>query len=169
MLYEDEVDIHLNPKIGPDWMPKGVQKRVVTPGRNQKAYLAGALNPHTGELLWVDGPKKNSALFLKLLQHLLERYPEATTVHLILDNYTIHSSKQTDCWLTAHGERVKLHFLPPYCPDHNRIEAEWRILHANVTRNHRRKTIEDLMEHVRRHLTERSCSPELKRTLGRAA
>ena len=34
VLYEDEVDIHLNPKIGPDWMNRGEQKEVMTPGQN---------------------------------------------------------------------------------------------------------------------------------------
>lgn len=41
---EDEVDIHLNPKIGADWQLLGKQKRVVTPGQNEKYYLAGVLN-----------------------------------------------------------------------------------------------------------------------------
>ena len=40
-VYEDEVDIHLNPKIGPDWMVPG-QQSVLTPGQNEKRYLAGA-------------------------------------------------------------------------------------------------------------------------------
>ncbi|KDW85757.1 hypothetical protein ACN73_07835 [Escherichia coli] len=31
VFYEDEVDIHLNPKIGADWQLRGQQKRVVTP------------------------------------------------------------------------------------------------------------------------------------------
>jgi hypothetical protein len=35
-VYEDEVDIHLNPKIGPDWMTRGQQKEVMTPGKNEK-------------------------------------------------------------------------------------------------------------------------------------
>jgi hypothetical protein len=33
-VYEDEVDIHLNPKIGWDWMVRGQQKEVVTPLAN---------------------------------------------------------------------------------------------------------------------------------------
>ncbi len=41
VFYEDEVDIHLNPKIGADWQLRGQQKRVVTPGQNEKYYLAG--------------------------------------------------------------------------------------------------------------------------------
>ena len=48
VFYEDEVDIHLNPKIGADWQLRGQQKRVITPGQNEKYYLAGALHCGTG-------------------------------------------------------------------------------------------------------------------------
>ena len=50
MLYADEVDVHLNPKIGRDWMLPGQQRRIVTPGKNEKFYLAGALDVRTGKL-----------------------------------------------------------------------------------------------------------------------
>src|SRR5947209_7871919 len=50
-VYEDEVDIHLNPKIGLDWMVRGQQKQVRTPGQNAKRYLAGALDTRSGQLL----------------------------------------------------------------------------------------------------------------------
>jgi hypothetical protein len=42
VLFEDEVDIHLNPKLGYDWMLPGQQKLVVTPGKNAKCSVAGA-------------------------------------------------------------------------------------------------------------------------------
>lgn len=45
VLYEDEIDIHLNPKSGPDWMPPGIRKDLVTPGQNCKRYIAGAYAP----------------------------------------------------------------------------------------------------------------------------
>jgi hypothetical protein len=35
----DEVDIHLNPRIGRDWMLPGMQRRIVTPGKDEKRYL----------------------------------------------------------------------------------------------------------------------------------
>jgi hypothetical protein len=35
VLYDDAVDIHLNPKIGRDWMD-GHQRRVVTPGKKSE-------------------------------------------------------------------------------------------------------------------------------------
>lgn len=41
-LYEDEVDIHLNPKIGADWQLRGHQKRIVTLGRMRNIIWPGA-------------------------------------------------------------------------------------------------------------------------------
>ena len=149
ILYLDEVDIHLNPKIGPDWMLRGTQKTVLTPGKNQKRYLAGALNVRTGRLTWVEADCKNSQLFILQLWQLVGRdYAQTKRIHLILDNYRIHSSLQTQAALARLDRRVVLHFLPPYCPDHNRIERVWRDLHENVTRNHQCRTMKELMTEV---------------------
>lgn len=151
-VWEDEVDIHLNPKIGPDWMNRGQQKQVLTPGKNQKRYLAGALNAKTGQMTWVESDRKNSDLFIALLRRLIEVYPAAKKVHVILDNYRIHSSRITQRTLEAMGDRVVLHFLPPYCPQYNRIERRWLDLHAHVTRNHNHPTMAGLMRDVRAEL-----------------
>jgi len=155
-LYLDEVDIHLNPKIGPDWMNCGKQKLVMTPGQNAKRYVCGALDIATGCIEYVMGERKNGLLFLATLKRLLKAYPQAATIHLVLDNFKIHSSKQVQAWMKQHGQRIRLHFLPPYCPDHNKIERKWRDLHAAVTRNHRRTTMDELMEDVGRWLKERN-------------
>jgi transposase len=156
-VYADEVDIHLNPKIGLDWMGYGQQKEVLTPGKNEKRYLAGALNPHSGELIWVEGDSKNSMLFVDLLWELTQQYPRASKIHVILDNYSIHNTSLVQtCLRTEQGRRLKLHFLPPYCPDANRIERTWQDLHANVTRNHRCPDMATLMKNVRNYLRRRN-------------
>jgi transposase len=157
LVYMDEVDIHLNPKIGPDYMLPGTQKSVLTPGKNRKRYLAGSLDARSGKLCWLEGERKNSTLFLQFLWQLLrEEYPEAKRIHVILDNYRVHSSRQVQLALPNMQDRIRLHFLPPYCPDDNRIERTWRDLHANVTRNHRCRTIGQLMSEVRRWLRRRN-------------
>lgn len=157
LVYEDEVDIHLNPVIGPDWMVPGQQKQVLTPGKNAKQYLAGAVDSRTGELIWVEGEKKNTLLFINLLWKLTQHYRKAKVIHVILDNYSIHSTQQVELSLaTAAGSRIQLHFLPPYCPDHNRIERVWRDLHANVTRNHRCASLPELMKEVNHWLKTRN-------------
>ncbi len=73
-------------------------------------------------------------------------------IHLIVDNYAIHSAHMTRRVLKALGGRIVLHFLPPYCPDANRIERVWQDFHANVTRNHRCKTMRALLANARAYL-----------------
>ena len=143
--YEDEVDIHLNPKIGKDWMPRCTQKEVLTPGKNEKGYLAGALELNGTDLVVVQWPKKDADLFLCLLGELHRKHPDKRRIHLIVDNFSIHSASRVQAQLHELGDRFQLHFLPPYCPDENKIERLWRDLHANVTRNHRCSTLDELM------------------------
>ena len=94
-LFEDEVDIHLNSKIGPDWMLLATQKQVVTPGQNQKRYIAGAILGWGKGLLWVSGPSKRSALFIQLVDQLCAQFQAYQILHLIVDNYIIHASQTT--------------------------------------------------------------------------
>lgn len=160
-VYEDEIDIHLNPQIGLDWMVRGQQKEVVTPGKNEKRYLAGAQDARTGEVVWevvwIEGNQKNSSLFIRLLWELAQRYRQRRRIHVILDNYAIHSTEQVRLSLaTEEGRRLRLHFLPPYCPDDNAIERFWQDLHANVTRNHTCAEMQQLMRNVRHYLRRRN-------------
>ncbi len=114
VLYSDEIDIHLNPKIGRDWMLReGTtphchpgQEREVLPGRR-------ARRPH-GVLHTTGMARKSAALFCELLKVLAASYgARVQRIHLIVDNYAIHSAQATRCALEALGHRVVLHFLPP--------------------------------------------------------
>ena len=146
-VYQDEVDIHLNPKIGPCWMPRGKQFEVTTPGQNKKRYVFGGVNPNTGHVLWTTSARKNSAGFIGWLKALSRCYRRYRIIHVILDNYIIHKTKQVLATVKR-MERIRLHFLPPYSPELNPIERLWGELHANVTRNHKHQTIACLMEAV---------------------
>ena len=136
-------------------MLPGTQRLVLTPGNNEKRHLAGAFEPRHGRLVYVEDDRKASWLFLNLLRALLEAYATARTIHLILDNFIIHKSRATRAWLAEFGRKIRLHFLPPYCPNENRIERLWLDLHANVTRNHRQKSIGALLARVHGYLAER--------------
>ena len=80
----------------------------------------------------------------------------AAVIHVILDNDRIHTRKITQAAVAGFGGRIRLHFLPPYGPNHNRIERHWEDLHANVTRNHTCPTMDELMAQVRQYLAARN-------------
>lgn len=162
-FWADEVDVHLNPKIGPDWMLAGQQKDVPTPGRNEKRYIAGAMHARTKRMAWVTGERKTSALFVSLLWRLAGQYRRFRVIHVIADNYIIHKSGITRRAVAAFGGRIKLHFLPPYCPNDNPIERVWEDFHANVTRNHGYRTMGGLMGRAEGYLEERDEALLLRR------
>jgi len=138
-LFEDEVDVNLNPKIGCMWMRKGKQAKVVTPGTNRKRYLAGSLNWRTGDLTVTRGDKRNADLFVRHLDALRRKYRRYKVIHLILDNarfHTVGGSRLVAEYMREWGHRVKLHYLPTYSPDANPVERVWWRMHEAVTRNH---------------------------------
>jgi len=106
-----------------------------------------ALDATDGTILYCGDTVNNSSLFVRLLERLDEHYTQARVIHVILDNYGIHHSAETRAALRR-LPRIRLHFLPPYCPDENRIERLWEDLHAAVTRNHRHDNLVDLCQDV---------------------
>jgi hypothetical protein len=60
-VFMDEVDVNTNPKIGAAWMRRGEQVAVVTPGNNEKRYLAGSLDWRTGRLTLTEGQPRAPA------------------------------------------------------------------------------------------------------------
>jgi putative transposase len=149
MIFADELDISLLPKVGAAWMPKGTQRAVMTPGTHAKHDLAGALDGATGVLLHGCGPRKTNALFRDLLQVIEEHDPTEpyTRLDVVVDHDKIHQAKAVQPWLVDHP-RVTLLLLPTYCPRAHPIERAFGDVHDCCTRNHRRKRVPDLIADV---------------------
>ena len=126
---------------------------VLTPGKNEKHYLAGAWDSRTGVVHSRVGPRKTNALFRSLLDMLETRYPARRydRSYVVVDNYKIHKAQAVERWLAAHS-RFELLFLPTYCPRAHPIERIFGDTHDKVTRHHKRKRLRDLVADVGRHL-----------------
>ena len=166
VFYEDEVDIHLNPKIGADWQVRGEQKRIVTPGQNEKYYLAGALHSGTGKVSYVGGSSKSSSLFISLLEHLRATYRRTKKITLIVDNYIIHKSRKTLRWLRE-NPKFRVIYQPVYSPWVNHVERLWQALHDTITRNHQCRSMWQLLNKVRRFMETASPFPGGKHGLAK--
>ena len=153
LFFADELDLSLLPKVGYQWMPKGEQVEVWTPGTNEKRYLAGALEVTTGTIAHCVWYRKTTGLFLDLLATLDRAYPASTFTRLtvVADNAKIHHAGEVEKWLAAHP-RFELLFLPTYCPRANPIERAFGDVHDKCTRNHTRKRLWQLIQDVKQHL-----------------
>jgi putative transposase len=160
-FFQDEVDVNTNPKIGSMWMWRGQQAEVETPGTNTKRYLAGSMNWRTGEVILSEpGFKRDADLFLRHLDELRRRFRCYRRIHVICDNAIFHRPdrcKKVQEYLAKWGHRIALHFLPTYAPETNPIERVWWHLHEEITRNHRCRNIEELLDLVFSWLSAAPC------------
>lgn len=67
----------------------------------RKHDLAGVLNARSGRLTFVEGDCKDDNLFIVQLWTPKYDCSNATHIHQILDNYSIHSSKRTQLPVTT--------------------------------------------------------------------
>jgi transposase len=149
VVFQDEVDVHLNPKIGSCWMVRGEQAEIVTPGNNEKRHLAGSLHWRTGRLiLSPPGMRRNSELFLAHLDDLRRHLRCYRVIHVVCDNARFHDCRKVRDYLAQCGGRIVLHYLPKYAPETNPIERVWWHLHDTITRNHRCRSIDELLAAV---------------------
>jgi hypothetical protein len=70
-----------------------------------------------------------------LLTAIEAMYPSMRWIHIFLDNARYHHAKLVQAWLAQPGRRIKLHFIPAYCPHLNPIERLWGLMHPHTTHN----------------------------------
>jgi len=77
----------------------------------------------------------DAASTIRLLEALETLYPILAVIHVFLDNARYHHARLVQDWLAQPGRRVRLHFIPAYCPHLNPIERLWGAMHKHVTHN----------------------------------
>jgi transposase len=157
LVFADELELHLLPKVGAQWTPRGQRLEIITPGQDQRCYLAAGLDFRTGKLIHRAGAKKDRFLFLDLLRALDRADSRACfrRVYVLVDNYSIHTAGDVRCWLARHPRFVLL-WLPRYCPKANPIERIFGELHDQITRNHRHRTLPPLLAEAQQYLRRRA-------------
>jgi transposase len=80
--------------------------------------------------------------------------PSKRLIHLFVDNARYHHAKLVQTWLARPGCRIKLHFIPVYCPHLDPIERLWGLMHKHVTHNRCHATFADFKAAVLSFLRE---------------
>ena len=68
-------------------------------------------------------------------------------ITLIVDNYIIHKSRETQRWLKA-NQKFRVIYQPVYSPWVNHVERLWQALHETITRNHQCRSMWQLLKKV---------------------
>ena len=133
------------------WMKKGQQKRLPQfSGDYASQVLAGVLNWRSEQVHCLELDACNSEEIIRFFEWLFtEIYPTQSIV-LVMDNASFHHSYDVQAALSLFENRVLVVWLPAYSPDLNPIERFWKHLKAIACANYLYRTIEQLLNNVRR-------------------
>jgi len=166
LYFQDEIDLNLLPGILRCWTQRGSQRKVMTPGLNQKRYGFGAVNYVSGQTLHRIEEHKDSAGFCAFAEQFMQTVTQSPDYHgqtiiLVVDNFRIHTSKKTLDFLKKYANQLVLFALPTYSPWLNLIERLWKQLRRKVTHNHLFQTISQLVNAVCSFLETLNQTPNL--------
>ena len=117
------------------WAPKGDHLAIEQTSGRERLNIHGAVNLETGQTHMIEAQTIDAASTIKLLASIEALYPLLAVIHVFLDNARYHHARLVQDWLNEPGRRIKLHFIPPYCPHLNPIERLWGAMHKHVTHN----------------------------------
>lgn len=129
------MDLDWNPRTTRVWARKGQPMRVMTPGKNEKKTVFGAVSVE-GRLCYSIQERKRSLEFIAFLQQVLGRVAHAgQRILMILDRYGIHLAKVVERFVASTRGRLRFLWLPAYCPNDNPQEKIWSRLQRGVLHN----------------------------------
>ena len=93
------------------------------------ANVFGAVEPKAGRHFTTATPNRCAAQFAHMVNHIVDQYPAARTIHLIMDNLNIHCGKSlVDSFGQQKGgdlwDRLTVHYTPKHGSWLNQAEIE---------------------------------------------
>ncbi len=114
---------------------KTLPAQPAVPGRVEHEYerkgalnLFAAFDTRTGFVWGQTYERKRQEEFIAFLEYLDHQVPSyITTIHLVLDNLSVHKGKKVQAWLCQHT-RFVFHYPPVHCSWMNQVEQWFSIL-----------------------------------------
>jgi transposase len=125
------------------WAPKEAPVAVEQSSGRDRLNIHGAIDLETGQTIIKDVLTVDALSTIMLLMAIEAMYPAMRSIHVFLDNARYHHAKLVQAWLARPGCRIKLHFIPAYCPHLNPIERLWGLMHRHATHNKCYSTYKD--------------------------
>ena len=128
-LDEKPVSLHADVRPPVPAKPGATAKRDSEYTRCGTANVFCAVEPKSGRHFTFPTPDRSGPEFAKVVDVIVRRYPQARTIHLVMDNLNIHCRKTlTDYFGTNYGgqiwDRLTVHYTPKHGSWLNQAEIE---------------------------------------------
>jgi len=132
-LDEKPVSLHGDVRPPIPAKPGRVAKRDNEYERCGTANVFGVVEPKAGRHFTTATPDRSGAEFARMVGHIVEQYPFARTIHLVMDNLNTHGRKSlVDYFGEQEGgyiwDRFSVHYTPKHGSWLNQAEIELSLL-----------------------------------------
>jgi transposase len=117
------------------WAPEGIKVAIGQTSGRDRINIHGAIDLETGKTKMLEVLTVNAESTIALLTAIMLMFPTKKWIHVFLDNAKYHHAEMVREWLGRPDCRIKLHYIPVYCPHLDPIERLWGLMHKNVTHN----------------------------------
>jgi len=115
------------------WFKRGSSSNIPSNTGRKRVNINGALDIRGKRVSIIECEGINAQSVIEHLKKLLGQYQRGT-INIILDNARYYRAKVVRDFLEEHP-RIRLVFLPPYCPNLNLIERLWLVMKKEVVFN----------------------------------
>ena len=144
VLAGDEAGVQLGASAGYGWRPVGGGNTVGTTFSTKSSRMFGALS--SDRIHVKDVGYTNSETFKDFLTDMRQAYGKFV---MILDNASYHKTDTVKNFVNDTKGDIRLIFLPPYTPQLNPIEVQWRVPKKTLA-GRRFKTTDEVVDAVKR-------------------
>ena len=130
------------------WAPKDAKVALEQSSGRQRLNIHGAIDLETGATRMIEATTIDALSTIALLMAIALMYPTKRLIHVFLDNAKYHHAVLVQAWLARPGCRIKLHYIPSYCPHLDPIERLWGLMHRHVTHNRGYETYNEFCRSV---------------------
>jgi transposase len=127
--------------------------------RNGTTTLFAALNVKTGEVIGECLPRHRAKEFIRFLKTINRTVAKHLDLHLIVDNYTTHKTKEVQAWLAKHP-RFKLHFIPTSSSWLNLVERFFAEITGKRIRRGIFRSVAELEAAIEDYLAKHNADPK---------
>ena len=103
--------------------------------------------------------RHRSREFVELPGALDAKYPKGHAMRLVLDNHSVHRSRETRAWLEGHPGRFEMVFTPTHGSWLNVIEGFFGKMSRQMPRGIRVESLDELRERIELYLKEVNARP----------
>lgn len=140
----DEVGFQLATNYKRVWFPKGKKPKGAFFWSNKKLTTFGALTS-SHKFFYEFHVSQNSFVFVNFLSSLFDWLEPNKKYVLILDNAGWHKTQMVQNFIAKYAH-ISVEFIPPYSPELNPIETNWKVTRNDVTKSQYFKSIDDLQD-----------------------